>query len=327
MSDLELYVVIVNYNVAALLRRCLKSVLASEGVCFQVCVVDNQSTDGSAEMVASEFPQVQLIKSDINGGFAYANNLALRDLIEEPVIVDAALVGVRGNGSESASSTVISSSSKLPRFVLLLNPDTEVPPDAFRCMIDFLEARPEAGVAGPKLVLSDGSLDLACRRSFPSPEVSLYRMLGLSRRFPTSKRFGRYNLTYLDPNEEAEVDSVVGAFMLIRREAIEQVGLLDESFFMYGEDLDWAFRMKEKGWKVYYNPGVIVLHLKGQSSRQLTGKALKEFYRAMEIFYNKHYAKTNPFFVRWLIRSAIYSFQSIAVLKNALRPASQKRVS
>jgi hypothetical protein len=171
-------------------------------------------------------------------------------------------------------------------------------------MLEFMDRRPEAGVAGPKLVMEDGSLDLACRRSFPTPQVALYRMVGLSQLFPRHPRFGRYNLTYLDPDQVAQVDSVVGACMLVRREAIRQAGLLDEHFFMYGEDLDWAYRISQAGWKVYYNPAVTVLHVKRAASRH-SRRAGLEFYRAMRIFYDKHYARSTPFWLHWLVLSGI----------------------
>jgi len=167
-----------------------------------------------------------------------------------------------------------------------------------------MEEHPEAGVAGPKLVLEDGSLDLACRRSFPTPQVAVYRMVGLSKLFPRHPRFGRYNLTYLDPDQVAEVDSVVGAFMLVKRDAVQGVGLLDEDFFMYGEDLDWAYRITQSGWKVYYNPAVTVLHVKRASSRH-SDRAAREFYRAMRIFYDKHYASSTPLWLHYLVLTGI----------------------
>jgi N-acetylglucosaminyl-diphospho-decaprenol L-rhamnosyltransferase len=261
-------IVIVNWNTRDLLKRCLDSVFASEHVTALVCVVDNASHDHSSEMVAADFPQVQLISNTSNIGYPAANNQGLR------------LLGFVGGSAEGA-----------PRYALLLNADTEVPPDALAQVVAFADEHPRAGAVGPKLVRLDGSLDLACRRSFPTPTISLYRMIGLSRLFPRSRVFGRYNLTYLDENETAEVDSVVGAFMLVRREAISAVGLLDESFFMYGEDLDWAYRMKAQGWQILYYPTVIVLHVKRASSRQ-NPRAKVEFWRAMEIFYRKHYART-----------------------------------
>jgi N-acetylglucosaminyl-diphospho-decaprenol L-rhamnosyltransferase len=292
---LDLGIVIVNYKTCDLLRECLQSVYESHGdFSFQVCVVDNCSQDGSCAMVGEEFPQVHLIESEINGGYAYANNLGLRAL-----------------GFAQSSDEKLSES--MPRHALLLNPDTLLPPSALQEMLNFMEAYSEAGAAGPRLVLADGSLDLACRRSFPSPEVSAYRMVGLSKLFPRSKRFGRYNLTHLDPDQVAEVDSVVGAFMLVRAEALQQVGLLDESFFMYGEDLDWAYRIKEAGWKVYYNSQVTVLHYKRASSRH-SRKANYEFYRAMHVFYRKHYAATTPFWLHWLTLGGIALLWGLAML-------------
>jgi len=180
---------------------------------------------------------------------------------------------------------------------------------------------------GPKLVRSDGSLDLACRRSFPTPEVAFYRLAGLSRLFPRSPRFGRYNLTFLDPDREAEVDSVTGACMLVRREAIEQAGLLDESFFMYGEDLDWAYRMKERGWRIRYNPNVIVLHHKGASSRQVSERATLDFYEAMQLFYEKHYRARTPVALQVLVAGGIQARLGWSLLKNRFRPRDLRRVS
>lgn len=278
---MDLGIVIVSYNTRELLRRCLETVFASEGVTFRVCVVDNCSNDGSAEMVASAFPQVDLIRNLDNTGYPAANNQGLEGL----GFVEGACAGA-------------------PRYALLLNPDTEVPPDAFAKVIAFMDGAPDVGVAGPKLVRLDGSLDRACRRGFPSPEVAFYHMAGLSRIFPKSPRFGRYNMTYLDPEQMTEVDSVVGAFMMVRREAIAAVGLLDSTFFMYGEDLDWAYRIKAAGWKVYYYPAVTVLHVKRAASRQ-SPRAQVEFWRAMEIFYRKHYASNTPRWIHYLLIGAV----------------------
>lgn len=279
---LDLGIVIVSWNTRDLLRDCLESLAAAQGdVAFQTIVVDNASSDGSAEMVAREFPEVRLIASDENLGYTGGNNLGLRAL------------GFEKDGPDSA-----------PRYALALNPDTIVPAYALREMVDYMDANPRVGAAGPKLVMLDGQLDKACRRSFPSPEVSAYHMLGLSKLFPHSRRFGRYNLTYLDPDAEYEVDSVVGAFMMVRREAIQQVGLFDETFFMYGEDLDWAYRIKQAGWTVMYNPRVTVTHVKRAASRQ-SRRAQTEFYRAMLIFYRKHYRATTPFWLHSLILTGL----------------------
>lgn len=301
----DLAIVIVNYNTCDLLRDCLYSVYESQvDFSYEVWVVDNCSTDHSVAMVRQEFPQVHLIASEINGGYAYANNLGLKAM------------GFTQKHRERLK--VKAPRSLPPRYALLLNPDTLLPPSALREMLAFMEAHPEAGVAGPRLVREDGSLDLACRRSFPTPEVSFYRMVGLSKFFPQSRRFGRYNLTYLDPDQMAEVDSVVGAFMLVRREAIEEVGLLDDSFFMYGEDLDWCYRIKGAGWKVYYNPRVIVLHYKEAASKH-SRKARYEFYRAMYIFYRKHYAADTPFWLHWLVIGGITLRGGTGILRELLK--------
>ena len=275
---IDLAIVIVNYNVCELLRNCLQSVYASQAdVTYSVCVVDNNSADDSVTMVKSEFPQTLVIANKENLGYPMANNQGLR------------LLGVEAADPEDR-----------PRYCLLLNPDTEVPPDAFSTMAAYLDQNPNVAVVGPKLVMEDGNLDLACRRSFPTPEISAYRMLGLSRLFPDSPRFARYNMTFLSEDELAEVDSVVGAFMMVRVEAATEVGLMDSQFWMYGEDLDWAKRMKDSGWKVVYNPSVTVLHIKRASSRQ-NKRAQVEFYRAMLIFYYKHYREDTPVLLHWLI--------------------------
>lgn len=281
---MDLSIIIVNYNTCDLLRNCLNSIFASRGdFSYQVIVVDNASTDGSTAMVELEFPRIKLIASQVNGGFAYANNLGLR------------WAGFNPNGPPQAVA---------PRYALLLNPDTLLPPTALVDMLAFLDDRPGVGVAGPKLLLPDGTLDWACRRSFPTPLVSFYRMVGLSTLFPKSRYFGRYNMTFADPDDLLEVDAVVGAFMMVRREAIAQAGLLDETYFMYGEDLDWAFQIKAHGWKIFYNPGVTVTHVKRAASRT-SSKAQIEFYRAMDIFYRKFYAKSTPLWLHLLIVTGI----------------------
>lgn len=282
MTDLG--VVIVSWNTRDLLRKCLQTVFASEGLSYKVVVVDNASTDGSPEMVRREFPQAMLIVSETNEGFSMANNKGLR------------LLGL-DKGKNDANA---------PRYGLLLNSDTEVPVTALAEMVRYMDRpdRQDTGAVGCKLVLPSGELDWACRRSFPTPEISFYRMIGLSKLFPHSKRFGRYNMTYLSPDIETEVDSVVGAFMMIRREAIAQVGLLDETYWMYGEDLDWAFRIKQAGWKIRYNPAVTVLHVKRASSRQ-SQRAKLAFTEAMEKFYREHYRQTTPFWLHLLVMTGL----------------------
>ncbi len=317
-SDLD--IVIVNYNTAALLRDCLRSVFASRcDFRWRVWVVDNGSTDDSVAMVRQEFepvyPQLTVIASPKNGGFAYGNNLALSRICP-PSEANKAQTTEMGVGRWPEA-----------HFVLLLNPDTVVGADCFQVAYDFMLAHPKAGVMGPKLVKANGALDLACRRSFPTPEVSLYRMLGLSKLFPQNRKFARYNLTYLDVDTLYEVDSVCGAFMLVRAEALQQAGWLDEAFFMYGEDLDWSYRIKQQGWQVFYNPATTVIHYKGESSKQRSTGAILNFYDAMLVFYRKHYARQTFFLLNWLIYLGIYAKGALALFRNALRPKDRKRVS
>jgi len=295
---MDLSIIILSYNTQRLLDDCLRSVQASiaeSGAAVEVLLVDSGSTDGSIALVRERYPWVDLTVTEGFGGFAHANNLALR----------------RAGG----------------RYRLLLNSDTVLPPDGLRKVLAFMDSRPDIGLLGVKLVKGDGTLDRACRRSFPTPEVSFYRLSGLTSLFPRSRRFGRYNLTYLDPDQATEVDSVCGAFAWVRQEAIAQAGLLDEDFYFYGEDLDWAYRIKEQGWVVYYYPAVQVLHYKGQSSRQQSARMIHEFYRAMRLFYDKHYKAQYPRALRTLIFAGIGLGERWAQLKNRLRPAQEKRVS
>ncbi len=302
-------IVILNWNTRDLLHRCLETVLASTGeIRLRVVVVDNASTDDSAAMVRRDFPGVELIVSDRNGGYPYGNNLGLRamgfgdmsqvpsaSLTEDARLAqpDSPLRWRRGAGGDVVRADA-------PRYALLLNPDTELPPTALAEMTAFMDSRPEVGAAGPKLVLPDGSLDRAARRGFPTPLVSFYHFSKLAKLFPNSPRFGRYNMTFINPDIEIEVDSVVGAYMQVRREAIRAVGLLDETFFMYGEDLDWAYRIKQAGWKVIYHPQVTVNHVKKAASRK-SQRAQFEFWRAMLIFYRKHYRANTPFWLHSLV--------------------------
>lgn len=280
----DLGIVIVNWNTRELLKRCLQTVIASEGeFSYRVVVVDNASDDESAAMVRRDFPSVDLIENRENVGYPRGNNIGLRHL------------GYRGARDADEAA---------PRYALLLNPDTEVPADALYQMIRFMDSRPDIGVAGPKLILKDGSLDLACRRGFPTPLVSFYHYSGLAKLFPRSRRFGRYNMTFADEDQDLEVDSVVGAYMQVRRTAIERAGLLDEAFFMYGEDLDWAYRVKQAGYKVWYHPAVTVHHVKRAASGK-SPKAQFEFWRAMLIFYRKHFRRRTFYPVHLMILMAL----------------------
>ena len=292
-------IVIVNYNTRELLRACLASIPVgfAAGTC-DIWVVDNGSSDDSLTMVRAEFPTVHAIQSDHNGGFAYANNLALRRILE---------------------------ANDAPEYVMILNPDTVVTPGAFDILIDYLRANPTVGVVGPRLLLPDGSLDLACRRSFPTPEVSLWRMTGLSRLFPRNPRFGRYHMTFVDPNQTIAVDALVGACMLMPTAVVREVGLLDETYFMYGEDLDWCYRFKQYGWQIVYVADAIVHHVKRASSRQQPVQTIHYFYDAMRIFFRRYYADTTPWVVRWLIETGITLKEQVSLARNYFRPPRPAR--
>jgi N-acetylglucosaminyl-diphospho-decaprenol L-rhamnosyltransferase len=313
----SLAIVIVSYNVRDMLRDCLRSLAAPAArTTLDVWVVDNASHDGSAEMVRAVFPAVHVIAAPRNGGYAYANNLALRAVIGD------------GSGELAVRGATPTARSPLPSpdYVLLLNPDTVVPPGALDALVDFMETHPEAGACGPKLLLANGALDVACRRSFPTPEIAFYRMVGLSKLFPHSPRYGRYNMTYLDPDAQTEVDSVVGACMLVRASVVREVGLLDEAYFMYGEDLDWAYRIKQYGWTIMYVPSVIVHHFKRASSRQRPFRSIRAFYDAMRVFHRKHYAATTPAPLNWLIEAGITFKEVWGLGSNFLRPRATRRV-
>jgi N-acetylglucosaminyl-diphospho-decaprenol L-rhamnosyltransferase len=315
-ASLDLAIVIVNYSTSALLRDCLHSVFASTGgLRLGVCVVDNASPDDSVAMVRAEFPQVYVIANPQNVGYPRANNQGLRSFgfLDLPHAAEVK----RGPGVFAPDENRVSGTD-LPRFALLLNPDTVLPPDALAEMLAFMATHSRAGAAGPKLVRLDGSLDKACRRSFPTPTTSLYHLLKLDRLFPHSPRFARYDLSYLDPDLATRVDGIVGAFMLVRAEAIAGAGLLDETFFMYGEDLDWAKRITDAGWEVWYNPQVTVLHIKEAASRH-SYRARVEFFRAMTLFYEKHYKATTPFYLDWAIRGGVWLFGGLDLFGRQLR--------
>jgi len=301
---LDLAIVIVNYNTSAELADCLQSVRDSQlDYTYRVVVVDNDSTDGSVARVRREHPWVHaVIETGRNGGYAFANNQGLRSV---------------GFGCDTS----------LPRYTLLLNPDTILPAEALQVLIGFMDESPDVGVVGPRLVRCDGSLDKACRRSFPSPLVSFYHLSGLDRLFPNSPRLARYNMTFLDESEQADVDSVVGAFMLMRSTALQEAGLLDESFFMYGEDLDLCYRIKEHGWRIVYNPVTTVLHVKGAASRKASTRSILAFYDAMRIFHDKHYRSRTPLPVNWAISGAISLLRWGALIRDRSRPPERKRVA
>jgi GT2 family glycosyltransferase len=286
----DLSILIVNYNTRDLTLGCLKSVFASSTrYTYEVILIDNASRDRTVEAVEELYPQVRLIRNTDNVGFSRANNQGIK--------------AARG------------------RYVLLLNSDTVIQPDTLDVMLRFMDEHPEVGASGCKIVLPDGSLDKACKRGFPTPSASFYYAFGFSRLFPNVPRFNQYQLGYLDPDREYPVDCLVGAFMLVRREAIEQVGMLDEEFFMYGEDIDWCYRLKEAGWVNYYYPRTHIVHYKGASSRKKPYKIIYEFHRAMVLFHRKHYRNRYPWYVNGCVYCGIAMKFMFSLLRNKLRGA------
>ncbi|KEQ27933.1 glycosyltransferase family 2 protein [Paenibacillus tyrfis] len=271
---MDLSIIILNYNTRELTLNCLKSIYFSETTyTYEVILIDNNSRDNSVEAIQEAFPSVHLICNDVNVGYSKANNQGMRV--------------ARG------------------RYVLLLNSDTVIQPDTLHTMIQFMDQHENIGAAGCKVVLPDGTLDKACRRGFPTPSASFYYAFGLSKIFPDNPKFNQYQLTHLDQDKDYPVDCLVGAFMMVRKEAIDQVGMLDEQFFMYGEDIDWCYRIKQGGWNIYYYPYTQIIHYKGASSRRKPFKIIYEFHRAMYLFHQKHYRMNYSFFVNFLVYSGI----------------------
>ena len=279
---MKLTVVIVNYNVEHFLEQCLLSVRkASKAVETEVYVVDNISIDGSVAMVKEKFPEVILIENKENVGFSKANNQAMRLAKGE--------------------------------YILLLNPDTVVEEDTFAKVVEFMDAHPEAGGLGVKMIDGKGAFLPESKRGLPTPSVAFYKIFGLSTLFPKSKRFGRYHLGYLDNDEINEIEILSGAFMLMRKETLDKVGLLDEDFFMYGEDIDLSYRIILGGYKNYYFPKTKIIHYKGESTKKSSVNYVFVFYNAMIIFAKKHFSEKNANTFSILIKLAIYLRASIAI--------------
>jgi len=257
MADVS--VVIVNYNVKDLADNCIASIYKANDNKYklEIFFVDNNSIDGSSEHISNKYPEVIIISNDKNIGFSKANNIALK----------------RAQG----------------KYLLILNPDTILEEGTFERLITFAEKDINTGAVTSKLILANGQLDSACRRSFPTPSVAIPRIFGLSKLFPKSKIFGKYNLSYLDENKTYEVDAICGAFMFIPKKVLDKVGLFDEDYFMYGEDLDLCFRIKKAGYKIYYFPEVTTIHFKGESTRKTNLSYVNNFYGAMKIFVKKNF--------------------------------------
>lgn len=280
---MKISVVIVNYNVKHFLEQCLNSVIASSKHCeTEIFVVDNNSVDGSCAMVKERFPDVVLIENKINYGFSYANNQAIKLAKGE--------------------------------YVLLLNPDTVIEEKTLHVISDFMDKHSDAGGLGVKMIDGKGRFLPESKRGLPTPEVAFYKIFGISKLFPGSKKFGRYHLTYLDKEKTHVVDVLSGAFMLLRKECLDKTGLLDEDFFMYGEDIDMSYRITLAGYKNYYLPDTTIIHYKGESTKKGSINYVLVFYNAMIIFAKKHFSKKHAGTFSALINIAIYIRAAMAIV-------------
>ncbi len=285
---MKISVVIVNYNVKHFLEQCLNSVYAAMRHCdAEVFVVDNNSVDGSCAMVRERFSWVKLIENQHNHGFSYANNQAIKLAKGE--------------------------------YILLLNPDTVIEEKTLQQISGFMDKTPDAGGLGVKMIDGKGRFLPESKRGLPTPEVAFYKIFGLSKIFPGSRKFGQYHLSYLDKDKIHEVEVLSGAFMLLRKETLDKCGLLDESFFMYGEDIDLSYRITQSGYKNYYFPETTIIHYKGESTKKGSINYVVVFYRAMIIFAKKHFSQKNAKTLIALINFAIYLRAAVAILYRFVR--------
>lgn len=279
----KISIIIVNYNVEYFLDQCLDSVVkATKNIAAEVIIVDNNSVDGSLKMLESKYPQFQLIANKFNGGFSKANNQAIK--------------AAKGE------------------YILLLNPDTIVEEDTFIKTIDFMDKHPNSGGLGVRMIDGKGRFLPESKRGLPTPMVAFYKIFGLSSLFPKSKRFGQYHLGHLSEFEINKIDVLSGAFMMMRKETLDKVGLLDEAFFMYGEDIDLSYRITLGGYDNYYFPNTTIIHYKGESTKKSSVNYVFVFYRAMIIFANKHFSGNNAKLYSILINLAIYLRASFAII-------------
>lgn len=287
---MDLSIIIINYKTKDLTLQTLDSVFKADPPAgkLEVFLIDNHSQDDTPLTVKQQFPQVKQILSSTNLGFAGGNNLGLRQ--------------VKG------------------KYVLLLNSDTIIQPDTLTTMIKYMDANPRVGLSTCRVELFNRQIDPASHRGFPTPWASLTYYLGLEKLFPHSPLLAQYHQGWKDLNQVHEIDSPVGAFFFLRKSALNQVGLLDEAFFMYAEDIDLAFRIKKAGWQIMYVPLTKITHLKGASGLHASTKlqrltTTKNFFAAMKLFYQKHYRKKYLFFIRWLVFLGIDLVKTIKIIK------------
>jgi O-antigen biosynthesis protein len=288
LFPLQLSIIIVNYNVKHFLEQCLYSVQAAiAGIETETIVIDNCSTDNSLPYLEPKFPGVIFISNKENTGFGKACN----------------------QGLEISTG----------KYILFLNPDTIVPEDCFTKCISFFESNPGAGAIGVKMIDGSGKFLKESKRAFPSPLTSLFKLFGLSKLFPRSKTFSRYHLGHLDEDKNNEVDVLAGAFMMIRKDVLDNVGSFDEIFFMYGEDVDLSYRIQKAGYKNYYVADTRIIHFKGESTRKGTMNYVRMFYNAMSVFVRKHYGGSRAGIFNFLIHVAIWFRAGLSALSGFIR--------
>jgi len=290
---MKLSIIIVNYNVKHYLEQCLDSVInALKGIDSEILVVDNNSTDGSQQMLAQKFPFIKSIQNKENWGFSKANNQALEISQGE--------------------------------YVLLLNPDTLVEENTFQKAIQFMDSHPKAGGLGVKMINGKGDYLPESKRGFPTPATAFFKFSGLAQIFHKSKRYNKYHLGHLNPDETHEIEVLAGAFMFLRKSVLDKIGFLDEAFFMYGEDIDLSYRITRAGYINYYYPETRIIHYKGESTKKSSINYVLVFYKAMLIFANKHFSKKSYKSLFFLINTAIYSKAFFALLMRFISFVSSK---
>jgi len=292
-QTIDLTAIVVSYNTRELTLDCLRSVIQAQcNLSIEIIVVDNNSDDGTAFAIKKDFPEVILILNKENRGFAAANNQGL----------------MNSHG----------------RYVLLLNSDTIIRSDTLTVMHSFMENNYNVGVVGCKVLLPNGELDRACRRSFPALLNSICHIFGLDKIWPKNRYISSYNLLYKDENDTYEVDCIVGAFMFVRNEVVLSVGLLDEQFFMYGEDVDWCYRIKKQKWEIWYCPKTSIIHLKGGSRRRRNLATILNFYDSMALYYKKHFSSKHSVITSYTVLTGITAIKLLSIFINLVNSVYYK---
>lgn len=281
-------IIIVNYNSGEYLAKCVASIKNTiEAKDHEIIIIDNKSTDQSLDLAEKNNPNISILINKKNVGFSKANNAGIKKS--------------RGD------------------YLLFLNPDTELKDGAIYALLKFMQENSDAGACGPKVLNSDGTVQNQCKRGFPDPLSSFYYFSGISRVFPKSRVFGHYLMTCLDDNAVNEVDALSGACMLVKADFIKSIGGFDEAYFLYGEDLDLCYRIKEQGRRICYIPKAEIVHYGGVGSRTMSTQSIKQFYHSMFLFYDKHYKNKYPAFVRWLVYFGIQIKYIQNIMINAIR--------